>query len=101
MLMSEDPDGSFLRLLGEVGGEPEGVAQDPDGTIHRLWVVRDLETAALPEAIGAGPLYIADGHHRFETAVAYRDEMRRAHPQALPEAGFNYGLACFGEQRQG
>jgi len=47
---------------------------------------------AIVSAVGPGPIFIADGHHRFETAVAYRDEMRRALPQAPPDAGFNYAL---------
>ncbi|HUU54644.1 MAG TPA: DUF1015 domain-containing protein [Armatimonadota bacterium] len=93
MLMAEDGDGALMRLLAGVTGEPGAAARDSDGTVHKLWVVRDSAmVAALSGAIGLGPLYIADGHHRFETASAYRDEMCRARPAASPDAGYNYAL---------
>jgi uncharacterized protein (DUF1015 family) len=66
----------------------------------RLWVVRDAAaTEALSAAIGGGPLYIADGHHRFETAVTYRDEMRALFPDAPATAGFNYALGLINSAR--
>jgi uncharacterized protein (DUF1015 family) len=37
-------------------------------------------------------LIIADGHHRYETALNYREELRNSHPDAPPNAGFNYRL---------
>ena len=37
-------------------------------------------------------LIIADGHHRYETAINYRDEMREKHPDAPANAGFNYRM---------
>ena len=39
------------------------------------------------------PLIIADGHHRYETALGYRDAMREQHPDAPADAAFNYVLA--------
>jgi uncharacterized protein (DUF1015 family) len=49
-----------------------------DGTRHRLWRITDLavqqQIAAL---LGPLPFYIADGHHRYETMLALRDEHRR------------------------
>lgn len=45
---------------------------DEHGTLHRLWVIQapaELETLA--EALKPGPLVIADGHHRYETALAF------------------------------
>lgn len=38
------------------------------------------------------PIIIADGHHRYETALTYRDAMRRQHPDAPANAAFNYVL---------
>jgi uncharacterized protein (DUF1015 family) len=94
MLMAEDSKRELLRLLAGVSGEPEAVAEDEDGVVNRVWIVRDSAAmAALSGAIGDGPLYIADGHHRFETACTYRDEMRMACPEAPSEAGFNHVLA--------
>jgi len=94
MLLCEDPDGRLASLLGQIGGEPDAVAQGSAGTIHRTWIVSGAPaTDAICRAVGAGPLFIADGHHRFETAMSYREEMRRAFPEAPEDAGFNFALA--------
>jgi uncharacterized protein (DUF1015 family) len=48
---------------------------DDAGTLHRLWVVHaPAELQMLTEAIARGPLVIADGHHRYETALAFHAE---------------------------
>ncbi len=51
----------------------------------------DLVQTTCAQLSGA-KIYIADGHHRYETALAYRDEMRREHPDAPPDAPWNYIL---------
>lgn len=58
---------------------PEQEACDGNGTIHRTWSLTDPEI--LEEISGFlrdKSLFIADGHHRYETAWAFRDEMRAA-----------------------
>jgi len=56
---------------------------------HRLWPVTDPDLwAACAGMMRDELVVIADGHHRYETALAYRDEMRRAHPGAGPDAPF-------------
>jgi len=100
MLMADDPEGALMQVLDAAGGEPEATAKSADGTTNRLFVIQDAEAlSASSEAVGPGPLYIADGHHRFETASAYRDEMRRAHPDAPPDAGFNHALVLVNSAR--
>lgn len=50
---------------------------DPDGVTHSVWVVADQERCARISAlVAATPIVVADGHHRYETSVAYRDERR-------------------------
>lgn len=52
---------------------------DDDGVRHCLYAIDDpARIAEIRAAIAAHPLVLADGHHRFETAVAYRDERRAA-----------------------
>jgi uncharacterized protein (DUF1015 family) len=59
-----------------VQGEPWGVATDEDGTVNRVWRVADPQIlAAVSERLATAELLIADGHHRYETARAYRDEI--------------------------
>jgi uncharacterized protein (DUF1015 family) len=58
------------------GAEPWGEASDESGTVTRVWRVGDpaIQTA-VTELLAGAQLLIADGHHRYETAIAYRDEV--------------------------
>jgi len=52
---------------------------DEEGTSHRLWRICEAEPLRIAiEVVGSRPLTIIDGHHRYETALAYRDERRAA-----------------------
>jgi uncharacterized protein (DUF1015 family) len=57
-----------------------------------LWVVTDEDVLAAVQAEFAPKtgLIIADGHHRYETAITYRDEQREKFPNAPENAAFNY-----------
>ena len=57
-------------------GEPWGEVTDDDGTVHRVWRIADPAVhEAVAAELGEAELLIADGHHRYETARAYRDEV--------------------------
>jgi uncharacterized protein (DUF1015 family) len=57
-------------------GEPWGEVTDPDGTVHRVWRVADPGThAAVTAELSDSELLIADGHHRYETARIYAEEI--------------------------
>ncbi len=64
---------------------------------QQFWPVTDAETieAVQEEMAPKRNLIIADGHHRYETALNYRDEMRQKHPDAPPNAAFNYRMVTF------
>ena len=77
------------------------IQRDPDIDVRELfekdvrqmlWVVTDEETLSAVQAEVAPKkgLIIADGHHRYETAIAYREEMRKKFPSAPANAAFNY-----------
>jgi uncharacterized protein (DUF1015 family) len=54
---------------------PDARFVDYAGTLHRVWAVRKpAEIDLLSRALDPGPLVIADGHHRYETALAYHAE---------------------------
>jgi len=58
------------------GEDPWGEASDESGTVTRVWRVGDPAVHAhVTELLGEAQLLIADGHHRYETAIAYRDEV--------------------------
>jgi uncharacterized protein (DUF1015 family) len=68
---------------------------DEDGVRHQLWRMADPAPGARwMEAMREEPIVIADGHHRYETALAFRDEMRKAAPDAGRDAAFEFVLAC-------
>jgi uncharacterized protein (DUF1015 family) len=73
----EDPSGVAATALGAIAARPPSAELvDDEGVQHRLWVVPadDPDVAELPGPAAAGPIVIADGHHRYETALRYRDE---------------------------
>jgi len=52
---------------------------DDDGVVHEVWIVEDPDRVEkIRAAVGSAPVVIADGHHRYETSLAYRDERREA-----------------------
>jgi len=66
-LLAPDPDRSLANAVAAVTqGNPDASAE-LNGVGIRLWIVRDPSRFPLPQS----PLYIADGHHRYETASAY------------------------------
>ncbi len=72
-----------LTDLLPVDREPDAVVDDGEGVVHTVWVVDDPATcAAIAEAVGGQPVVIADGHHRYETSLAYRREREQADGEA-------------------
>jgi len=60
-------------------GEPDAEVADAEGTIHRFWRIADpVALDGFAQAMRDRWILIADGHHRYETALAYRDEMHAA-----------------------
>ena len=98
----DDAARSVPGLLAEVTARAAGVdLTDDDGVRHRLWAItadgtgRDGEIArGLIAAAARGPVTIADGHHRYETALRYRDE-RRMTRSCEEDPAFDYLLMLF------
>ncbi|MEX2027333.1 MAG: DUF1015 domain-containing protein, partial [Pirellulaceae bacterium] len=77
-----DPENEAQNLLEEsVQGQTPLTATDHLGVMHRLWPVTDVETIARVAAVmDPQPMFIADGHHRYETACNYRDTLAEQGP---------------------
>lgn len=75
-LMFDDPAGRFAALAERgVAGAPIAAFEDDGGVAHRLFRVTDAGLlAGFAGALGASRAYIADGHHRYATALRHRDE---------------------------
>jgi uncharacterized protein (DUF1015 family) len=102
-LLYEDPDRALTGLLAErLDAGPAAVARDPSGVEHRLVAIADpAPIAQVCRFLAERPVVIADGHHRYETALAYRDEQRagaagEGHGPAV-EAPFERVLAYFAD----
>jgi uncharacterized protein (DUF1015 family) len=96
-LVYEDAERTLDRLLaGLLDAGPAHVARDAGGIEHHLVAIDAPEPiAAIRAFLADRPVVIADGHHRYETALAYRDERRAAEPGAGPGASFERTLAYF------
>ncbi len=67
--------------LSEIAARSVPLARttDEDGVVHELGAITDPgDIARVQELVAQEPVVLADGHHRFETAIAYRDERRAA-----------------------
>jgi uncharacterized protein (DUF1015 family) len=75
-----DPDGAAKGELQAVAaGTPAIDATTPDGTHHRLWVIDEAKRLnKLAGVLRDKQILIADGHHRYETMVSLRGELRGA-----------------------
>jgi uncharacterized protein (DUF1015 family) len=72
-MLYPDREGSIDGILDRVSaGAPLASVTDEYGGEHRLW--RITETAPIQSAMADKKLLIADGHHRYETALAFRNE---------------------------
>lgn len=81
-----DERGEVNEVLKRASGEepPWEEAHDDDGVIHRFWVVSDeMDIARIEHLLADRDVLIADGHHRYETALSYS----REHPE-LPRAAW-------------
>jgi len=76
-LYSDPEDRVGVLLAPHVASRPLFEFADDDGVTHRLWRVTDGTTlAAIAAFFEDRDLFIADGHHRYETSISYRHERR-------------------------
>jgi len=75
-LYSDPATEAYGALADATADVPWGELTDADGTVHRLWRCSDPDAiATVRRALENAELLIADGHHRYETARAYAEEI--------------------------
>lgn len=75
-MLYNDPEAEIERLL-ENNEDPDASILDEYEVLHRVWRIRDAGIVeSIQQLMLDKKLLIADGHHRYETALAYRDEQR-------------------------
>lgn len=93
MCMYEDSQGQIRHLLSNFADNPEIQIIDEVGEEHRLHPITDPELMMLLHNFFAPrQLYIADGHHRYTTALQYRDEVHQQRKELHPMDGVNFVL---------
>jgi uncharacterized protein (DUF1015 family) len=76
------PGDAWPAIEPAIGGDPWGEVTDEEGTTHRAWRVADPAAhEAIANELADGDLLIADGHHRYETSMAYQREVGPGGPQ--------------------
>ncbi len=96
-LLYDDPSQQIDRWLDEAARKNPPLAMtDEYGVTHKLWPVSDPAfVARIQKAMAPKKLVIADGHHRYETALHYRDECRARAGRTDPLAAPEFAMATF------
>ena len=91
----EDVSGEGRRIVGEIRKRPPyWSAQGPEGSFDRVWKITEpLDIEGISAALKGEKFFIADGHHRYETALAYRDELA-ARGELTPGHPASFVLMC-------
>jgi uncharacterized protein (DUF1015 family) len=89
-----DADGLVqAKLDAAVGRALPLEATDHLGVVSKLWPVTDQHVvSAVTGLMGPKPIFIADGHHRYETALKYLEEKQQTGEVKSPDAAANYVL---------
>ena len=101
-MLYSDPQQQVDAILKDAeSAAPATDMRDEYGVVHRLWVIADPErTKTISAAMRDQKLVIADGHHRYETALNYRNERRLTagglHPSApYAHASYDFAMMTF------
>jgi len=97
-LLYSDPQRRIDEILSqaEAATPPATELHDEYDVIHRLWVISNSEqVAAIQKAMVDQKLVIADGHHRYETALNYRNECRVRTGSSDPDAPYERAMMTF------
>lgn len=97
-LLYTDPQLRIDAILNQVEslGNPVTRLTDEYGVIHRLWpIAAPAQIQAIQEAMADQKLVIADGHHRYETSLNFRNESRTRAGKSIPEAAYESSMMTF------
>jgi uncharacterized protein (DUF1015 family) len=97
-MLYSDPQRQIDALLHGVEGSQQPVMQliDEYGVTHRLWLIAEPERiSAIQKAMADQKLVIADGHHRYETSLNFRNECRTRAGKLIQDASYEYSMMTF------
>jgi uncharacterized protein (DUF1015 family) len=97
-MLYSDPQRRVEAILAEAqtSAAPVTEVRDEYGVVHRLWVIADPgQVSTIQKAMDEQKLVIADGHHRYETALNYRNECRARAGHIDPQASYERVMMTF------
>ena len=97
-MLYSDPQKRVDAILAEAesAAPPATEVHDEYGVTHRLWIASGPQkVSAIQSAMADQKLVIADGHHRYETALNYRNERRAQAGSADPNAPYESAMMTF------
>ena len=103
-MLYDDPARGIDALLEEAAKQaPVAEMRDEYDVRHRLWAISDpVKIQRVTGAMADKKLIIADGHHRYETALTYRNERRAKNGRIDPDAPYEKAMwTCFNTQQEG
>ena len=97
-MLYADPQRRVDAILEEVEKRQPAVTQlaDEYGVIHRLWLIAEPhQISAIQQVMAEQKLVIADGHHRYETSLNFRNESRTRAGKLIPDAPYEFSMMTF------
>src|SRR5712692_779199 len=97
-MLYSDTEKRIDAILSEAesAAAPATEMHDEYGVVHRLWMIAEPQrVAAIQKAMEDQKLVIADGHHRYETALNYRNERRTQVGKTAPDAPYERVMMTF------
>jgi len=94
-MLYNDPERTTENALGNLISSETPIieAKDADGNLHQVWRITDEQLiGTVQEALSDKDLYIADGHHRYETAVNFMQECEQAGWTPAADESFGYRM---------
>lgn len=94
LMLYSDPAGNIQSMLKtKVEGEPDDSVLDEYEVLHRLWKVSDPAfIAAIQQQLRDKKMMIGDGHHRYDTSLAYRNEARMQNGSIDRDAPYEFTM---------
>ncbi|MDR1049545.1 MAG: DUF1015 domain-containing protein [Deltaproteobacteria bacterium] len=92
-----DPEDKIIRKMYDLAGDPDLTVAEPSGLSHQIsFLQANSHLAELVGALADSTVYLADGHHRYETALNYRArvlaELARNGQEPAPNSALDYVL---------
>jgi uncharacterized protein (DUF1015 family) len=92
-----DKKDKLSRLLKQsIKKTPTLEAKDQDGVVHRLWRIdKKPALAKIVQEMKDKAVFIADGHHRYEAAIRFKNELKTRNTKFTEDEAYNHVLMYF------